>query len=274
MTPSYLETAIAIARGAGEILNSATADRAADFKLNETDLVTEYDRRSEAFIVSALKEAFPDHAVRGEEGTRVNSGAEYEWLIDPIDGTTNFAHGLPVYSVVLALLHGGQPALGVVYDPTRDELFTALRGEGAFLDGRPARSVHSPGRRLGVSSHQPLSRALLVTGFPYDIRTNPDNNIARFNHFAVRARAVRRLGSAALDLAYVAAGRFDGYWETRLNPWDVAAGVLMVREAGGRVTDYADVDVPVPTAGLVASNGLIHAEMLTVIREGAAAPRP
>jgi fructose-1,6-bisphosphatase/inositol monophosphatase family enzyme len=143
--------------------------------------------------------------------------------------------------------------------------------KGGSEEGRVAGRA---GRRLQVSAHQPLSRSLLVTGFPYDIRTNPDNNIARFTHFAVRARAVRRLGSAALDLAYVAAGRFDGYWETRLNPWDVAAGVLMVREANGRVTDYDDDPVPVPTTGLVASNGLIHAEMLAVIRMGDSAPRP
>jgi len=260
----FLQTSITIARGAGEILKNATADRTADFKMNETDLVTEYDRRSEAYIVSQLREAFPAHAVRGEEGARVNSGAEYEWLIDPIDGTTNFAHGLPIYSVVLALLHHGEPVVGVIYDPSRDELFTTLRGEGVYLNNRP----------LHVSNRQPLSRALLVTGFPYDIRTNPDNNIDRFNNFVVRARAVRRLGSAALDLAYVAAGRLEGYWESRLNPWDVAAGVLMVREAGGRVTDYADQPVPIPTLSLVASNGLIHNDMLTVIREGDRAPRP
>ena len=259
-----LSTVITIARGAGAILRAAGSDREADFKLNETDLVTEYDRRSEAFIVSAIREAFPDHALRGEEGTRINPGAEYEWLIDPLDGTTNFAHGLPIYSVVLALLHHSNPIVGVIYDPTRDELFTATKGGGAFLGDSPMR----------VSARQPLSRALLVTGFPYDIRTNPDNNIARFNHFAVRARAVRRLGSAALDLAYVSAGRLEGYWESWLNPWDVAAGVLMVREAGGRVTNYDDQPIPVPNTGLVASNGLIHAEMLTVIREGDNAPRP
>jgi myo-inositol-1(or 4)-monophosphatase len=259
-----LTTAIQIARGAGEILKNADSSRTADFKQNETDLVTEYDRRSEAFIVERLQAAFPSHAIRGEEGTRINSGAEYEWLIDPLDGTTNFAHGLPIFSVVLALLHNGHVVVGVIYDPSRDELFTSIKGEGAFLNGQP----------LHVSSRQPLARALLVTGFPYDVRTNPDNNIDRFAHFAVRARAVRRLGSAALDLAYVAAGRLDGYWETTLNPWDVAAGVLMVREAGGRATNYNDEELPVPYIGLVASNTLLHQEMLRVIREGDAAPRP
>jgi myo-inositol-1(or 4)-monophosphatase len=264
MSNIFLNTAIRIARGAGEILKSAEHERAAEFKLNETDLVTDYDRRSEAYIVAELQTAFPDHAVRGEEGAQVNPGAEYEWLIDPIDGTTNFAHGVPIFAVVLTLLQNGAPIAGVIYDPSRDELFTGAQDAGAFLNGRPLR----------VSTRTQLSRALLVTGFPYDVRTNPDNNLDRFNHFAVRARAVRRLGSAALDLAYVAAGRFDGYWESRLHPWDVAAGVLLVREAGGRATNYADEPIPVPNIGLVASNGLIHQDMLRVIREGDNAPRP
>ncbi len=259
-----LATAIQISRGAGEILKHADSARTADFKQNETDLVTEYDRRSEAYIVERLQATFPQHAIRGEEGTRINSGAEYEWLIDPLDGTTNFAHGLPIFSVVLSLLHQGNPIVGVIYDPTRDELFTALTGGGAFLNNQP----------LHVSTRQPLARALLVTGFPYDVRTNPNNNLAHFNNFAVRARAVRRLGSAALDLAYVAAGRLDGYWEGHLNPWDVAAGTLLLREAGGRATNQEDEEVPVPYINLVASNGRIHQEMLTVLKLGDAAPRP
>ncbi|MEK7323923.1 MAG: inositol monophosphatase family protein [Chloroflexota bacterium] len=214
----FLSTAVSIARRAGAILKENNGDRNVDFK-GEIDLVTDYDHRSEALIVSALGEVFPDHALRAEEGSRANTGADYEWLIDPLDGTTNFAHGLPIFSVSLALLHHGEPVVGVVYDPSRDECFTAEKGGGAFLNGQ----------RLQVSATPALDVALLVTGFPYDIRTNPHNNLAQFNHFAVRARAVRRLGSAALDLAYVAAGRFDGYWEFRLKPWDIAAGVLMVR---------------------------------------------
>lgn len=263
MPPSTLETAITIARRAGEILKDATGNRTADFK-GEIDLVTEYDRRSEAYIVSALHETFPDHALRAEEGSRANTGAEYEWLIDPLDGTTNFAHGLPIFAVSIALLHKGEPILGIVLDPSRDECFWATKGEGAFLNGK----------KIQASSTQPLSRSLLVTGFPYDIRTNPQNNIAQFTQFAVRAQAVRRLGSAALDLAYVACGRFEGYWEFRLNPWDMAAGVLLVREAGGLVTDHSRQPVAMPTAGLLASNGLIHDEMLAVLREGNNAPRP
>jgi myo-inositol-1(or 4)-monophosphatase len=262
---TFLAAAAEIARGAGFIIKTADSNLTAQFKLNENDLVTEFDRRSEAFIVSKLQEAFPRHAIRGEEGALINNGADYEWLIDPIDGTTNFAHSLPIYSVVLALLYKGDVVVGVIYDPSRDEMFTATQGGGAFLGERLVK----------VSVHQPLSRAVLVTGFPYDVRTNPNNNLDRFAHFTVRSRAVRRLGSAALDLAYVACGRLDGYWEGTLHPWDVAAGTLMVREAGGRVTNYADEPVPVPYAdGLVASNGIIHEEMLRVIREGDNAPKP
>jgi myo-inositol-1(or 4)-monophosphatase len=263
MTSPTLDTAIAIARRAGEILMDATGDRTAGFK-GEIDLVTEYDHHSEAYIVSALSEAFPGHALRAEEGSRANTGADYEWLIDPLDGTTNFAHSLPIFAVSIALLHHGEPILGVIFDPSRDECFWGAKGEGAFLNGKP----------MAASRTRPLSRSLLVTGFPYDIRTNPRNNLAQFNHFAVRAQAVRRLGSAALDLAYVACGRFEGYWEFRLNAWDIAAGVLLVREAGGQVTDHAGETVAVPSAGLVASNGLIHDEMLTVLHEGDYAPRP
>lgn len=263
MPNPFLATATAIARRAGNILRDTDGNRQAEFK-GAVDLVTDYDRRSEAFIVAALREAFPDHALRAEEGSRANGGADYEWLIDPLDGTTNFAHGLPIFSVTLALLHHNEPIVGVTYDPTRDECFTAARGEGAFLNGQP----------LHVTDNKTLGAALLVTGFPYDIRTNPENNLGHFNNFAVRSQAVRRLGSAALDLAYVAAGRFDGYWEFRLNPWDIAAGALMVREAGGRVTDADDQIVPVPHAAVVASNGLIHEQMLAVLRDGEAAPRP
>jgi myo-inositol-1(or 4)-monophosphatase len=261
----FLASATEIARGAGNIIKTADSNLTAQFKMNENDLVTEYDRRSEVFIVSKLQDAFPTHAIRGEEGALINSGADYEWLIDPIDGTTNFAHSLPIYSVVLALLYKGDVVVGVIYDPNRDEMFTATVGSGTFLNDRPVK----------VSTHQPLARAVLVTGFPYDVRTNPNNNLDRFAHFTVRSRAVRRLGSAALDLAYVACGRLDGYWEGSLHPWDVAAGVLMVREAGGIVTNYANESVPVPYAeGLLASNGIIHEEMLRVIREGDKAPKP
>ena len=264
MPNPFLSAAVTIARRAGTTLMQKDGDRQATFKLNETDLVTEYDRRAEMLIVNALREAFPDHALRAEEGSRFNSGADYEWLIDPLDGTTNFAHGLPIFSVWLAVLHRGEPVVGVVYDPTRDECFTAAKGEGAFLHDEPIR----------VSAVDSLSRALLVTGFPYDVRTNPHNNLAQFGHFAVRARAVRRLGSAAIDLASIAAGRLDGYWEFRLKPWDIAAGVLLVTEAGGRVTDHDDNPAPVPNDSLLATNGLVHADMLAVLRQGDNAPRP
>jgi len=262
MLTSILKIAIEIAKNAGAILKGHNGDRQISFK-SEIDLVTDYDKRSEAYIVSALRQAFPDHALHGEEGTRINKGADYEWLIDPLDGTTNFAHSLPIFSVSLGLAHHGQPVLGVVYDPSREEIFTAVKGGGAHLNGKPIR----------VSKTSTLNHSLLVTGFPYDARTNPDNNIKEFAQFTLRSQAVRRLGSAALDLSYVASGRFDGFWEKRINLWDVAAGTLIVREAGGGVTE-ANGESPIPHHCIVASNGLIHTEMIAVLRDGDNAPLP
>ena len=262
MLNNFLKTAIEIAKGAGAILKEHNGDRQISFK-SEIDLVTDYDKRSEAYIVNALRQAFPDHALHGEEGTRINKGAEYEWMIDPLDGTTNFAHSLPIFSVSLGLAHHGEPVLGVVYDPSREEIFTVVRGEGASLNGK---AIH-------VSKTSPLNYSLLVTGFPYDARTHPDNNVKEFLQFTMRSQAVRRLGSAALDLCYVASGRFDGFWEKRINLWDVAAGTIIVREAGGVVTE-ADGESPIPHYCIVASNGLIHDEMITILREGDNAPLP
>ncbi|MEK7807528.1 MAG: inositol monophosphatase family protein [Chloroflexota bacterium] len=262
MLTQILSTAITIAKNAGAILKENNGDRQINFK-GAIDLVTDYDKRSEAYIVSALRQAFPDHALHGEEGTRVNKGADYEWLIDPIDGTTNFAHGLPIFSVSLGLAHHGEPVLGVVYDPSREEIFSAIKGEGAHLNGKPIR----------ISTTSNLNHSLLVTGFPYDARTNPDNNVKEFVQFTMRSQAVRRLGSAALDLCYVASGRFDGFWEKRINLWDVAAGTIIVREAGGVVTE-ATGESPIPHHCIVASNGLIHDEMIAVLRDGDNAPLP
>lgn len=262
MLNSILQTAIEIAQNAGAILKEHNGDRQITFK-SEIDLVTDYDKRSEAYIVNALRQAFPDHALHGEEGTRINKGADYEWMIDPLDGTTNFAHSLPIFSVSLGLAHFGEPLLGVVYDPSREEIFSAIKGEGAHLNGKPIR----------VSTTSNLNHSLLVTGFPYDARINPDNNVKEFVQFTMRSQAVRRLGSAALDLCYVASGRFDGFWEKRINLWDVAAGTIIAREAGGVVTE-ANGESPIPHHCIVASNGLIHNEMMTVLRDGDNAPLP
>jgi myo-inositol-1(or 4)-monophosphatase len=225
------------------------------------DLVTEYDRASESLIVGGLRAAFPDHSIVAEEGSGYATAATpYAWYVDPLDGTTNFAHGFPVFAVSIALYHQDAPVLGVVYDPTRDECFQAVVGEGAWL----ARSDGSA--RLAVSQEKELGASLLATGFPYDVHTSDQDNIAQTAAFLKRARGLRRAGAAALDLAYVAAGRLDGYWEYKLNSWDVAAGALLVVEAGGRVSAIGgDAFHIAPTMALVASNGAVHVAMLDVL---------
>jgi myo-inositol-1(or 4)-monophosphatase len=253
-----------VARGAATILREGYGRaEQVEFK-GVVDLVTEWDRRSEHYIVESLRAVFPDHAYRAEESGADNRLSEFEWVIDPLDGTTNFAHGLPVFAVSIALTHLARPVAGVVVDVLRDEYYTATAGGGAALNGRPIR----------VSAVQPLAVGLLATGFPYDVRTNPNNNVAHYANFVVRSQAVRRIGSAALDLAWTAAGRFDGYWELSLNPWDILAGALIVLEAGGTVTDAQGGGDYLDGASIVASNGHIHEEMLSVLRDGEAAPRP
>ncbi|MEK6587790.1 MAG: inositol monophosphatase family protein [Chloroflexota bacterium] len=250
-----LQLAIQLARRAGGLLLEGYG-RATHVSLKGSiDLVTEYDVKSEQLLVEGIRSAFPeDGIVSEEEGGEEGQG--YNWFVDPLDGTTNFAHGLPIFSISIACMRGEDLLVGLIYDPVREELYRAVAGEGAYLNDT----------RIQVSTASELGSSLLVTGFPYDIRTNPDNNLNYFNALAVRARAVRRLGSAALDLAYVAAGRLDGYWELRLNPWDWAAGVLLVREAGGRVTNFrGDAKVRVGEATLVATNGRIHEQMLEAL---------
>ncbi|MBI3760886.1 MAG: inositol monophosphatase [Chloroflexi bacterium] len=257
-------TVLGIARGAAAILREGYGRvEQVEYK-GAVNLVTEWDRKSEAFIVESLRGAFPEYGIHAEEGGAEDHDSEYEWLIDPLDGTTNFAHAFPIFAVAIALMHRGKPILGVVVDPLREEYFTATAGGGAALNGRP---IHvSPTKSLGVS--------LLTTGFPYDVRTHPQNNVAEFANFCVRAQAVRRAGSAALDLCWTASGRADGFWEFRLKPWDVAAGALIVLEAGGRVTDAQGGERYLTGQSIVASNGLIHDEMLRVLTEGAEAPLP
>ena len=202
---------------------------------------------------------FPDHAVLAEElgASKTNVGARHRWIFDPLDGTTNYAHGLPVFCASLGLEIDGRREVGAVYDPTRKELFTAVRGGGAFVNDAPLRSSHT-----GV-----LRDGLLVTGFPYTVHEQAAELVALFGTFISRAQAVRRLGSAALDLCYVAAGRFDGFWEQHLKPWDVAAGALIVEEAGGRITGMDGSAFDASAGHLVASNGPLHEPMLAVIRD-------
>jgi myo-inositol-1(or 4)-monophosphatase len=254
--PDFIHIAEQLAREAGALLREGYGTTLQiEFK-SAIDLVTEYDRRSEALILGGLRGSFPGHAVLGEESGRTH-GDEYEWLVDPLDGTTNFAHGYPMFAVSLALTHRGRLIAGVVYDPLRDELFAAEAGAGAMLNGRPLR----------VSTVTDLGRALLNTGFAYDVRTNPRNNLPEFTAFLMQAQAVRRGGSAALDCAYIGAGRADGYWEFGSKPWDLGAGVLVTREAGGRATTATGDDDFLGQPSVVVSNGHIHAAMLRVIHE-------
>jgi myo-inositol-1(or 4)-monophosphatase len=221
------------------------------------DLVTEVDHACEALIVGGIRERRPDDAILAEEGSGDDHpGARWRWIIDPIDGTTNFAHGYPRFCVSIGLEHEGERAIGVVYDPLLDELYCAVRGQGATRNGVP----------IGVSSETELERAVVATGFAYDVRRSTEDNIDHFIAFVKHARAIRRDGSAALDLCYVACGRFDAYWELKLHPWDVAAGLLIVEEAGGRTSDLSGG--PAKSSGFecVASNGSVHEAVLAILR--------
>ncbi len=232
-----------------------------------TDLVTEADRRSERLIAELLLSAYPDHALIGEEGgAQGNAQAAFRWHVDPLDGTTNFTRGIPYFAVSIALSDANNlPLVGVVYDVVHDECFKAVRGGGARL-GR---------KKLHVSKTRKLASALLASGFPSDKRVNPDNNTEEWACFVPRTQSVRRIGSAALELCYVAAGRLDGYWEARVHTWDVQAGLLMVEESGGKLTNYRGRQEGVyDGVQIVASNGRIHEAMLEVLILGDAAPRP
>jgi myo-inositol-1(or 4)-monophosphatase len=226
----------------------------ASFK-GAVDLVTPFDLGAQEILVGRLSAAFPEHGFLAEEGLSRPGASDYRWIIDPLDGTTNFAHAFPVFSVSAALERAGRVILGFIYDPMREEMFRAESGRGAALNGVTIR----------VSRVADLGRSLLATGFPYDVRTSPDNNLGHWGRFIVRAQAIRRCGSAALDLAYVACGRFDGFWEIKLKPWDVAAGALVVAEAGGRVTDFAGGEYTLRAPGILATNTLIHPAMLDVL---------
>jgi len=253
----FLEAAKAAAREAGRLLRENVDKRGEIMFKGAVDLVTHFDRKSQEMIFRRLSAAFPGHGFLAEEGLSLPGTSGCRWIIDPIDGTTNFAHTFPIFCVSIALEQKGEVVGGVVYDPMRDELFEAVRGRGAFLNGA----------RVRVSDIPELGKALLATGFPYDVRTSSFNNVREFNAFIVRAQAVRRCGSAALDLCYVACGRFDGFWELKLKPWDVAAGALIIEEAGGRVSDFEGRTFDPFNQQALASNGLIHEEMRAVLKE-------
>lgn len=253
-----LETAIHAARQAGKVLSRYARDGFRIENKSAIDLVTEADHAAEQCVINVILASYPDHAFLAEERGRIGqSHSPYLWIIDPLDGTTNFAHGFPTYCVSIGLEYKEECVLGVVYDPTRDELFSATRGGGARVNDQP---IH-------VSQTAQLDKALLVTGFAYNIRETPNNNLDHFARFALRVQGLRRTGSAALDMCYVAAGRFDGFWEVKLNAWDMAAGVVILREAGGKVTDFSGQSHSLYGQELVASNGRLHDSMVSVIQE-------
>jgi myo-inositol-1(or 4)-monophosphatase len=251
-----MEVAIQAARASGRIQtrNLARTLRIAT-KGEHTNLVSEVDLRCERRIIDIIHKNFPDHGIYAEEGGKYNTGSPYSWIIDPLDGTTNYTHGYPIFCTSIALEEKGKVILGVVYDPARKELFTARKGRGAYMNGK----------RLSPSRTSELAEALLVTGFPYDFPTTQEN-LRHFINFSLRAQAVRRDGSAALDLCYTAMGRFDGFWEYSLAPWDLAAGALVLQEAGGKITLASGRSFSIYRGNVLASNGRIHSAMLRILK--------
>ncbi len=253
-----LEKVVTIAREAGEIIREGYGKNfSIEFKTNDSNLVTEIDKKSEELIINFIKKEFKNHSIVAEESGRYDGSSEYRWVIDPLDGTTNFAHGLPIFSVSIGLQKNGETIIGVVYDVMMDNLYQAEIGSGAFLGGK----------KLKVSDNDNLSRSFLVTGFPYDLKENTGTILQKFNDLILCSRAVRRLGSAAIDFCYVASGVFEGFWEVSLHPWDLCAGKLLVEEAGGIVTNFKNEPIDVFSPQMVASNGKIHDQLLEVLRK-------
>jgi len=241
---------------AGEVIRSGfESNFEIEFKTNESNLVTEIDKKSEALISDFIKKEFPGHGILAEESGKIKDGEEFIWVIDPLDGTTNFAHGFPVFSVSIGIQKNEKTIAGAVYDVMRNELYLAEAGSGASLNGK----------RLAVSKNSNLAHSLLVTGFPYNIKENPNNAIEKFALFLKNARAIRRLGSAAIDFCYVARGVFDGFWEVYLNPWDICAGKLIVEEAGGFVSDFNGNAISIYSSQILATNQEIHSQMIELL---------
>ncbi len=256
MTIDLLTPMQAMAREAGALLMRYFREHVEIEYKGDVDLVTVADRESEKLILERIRKQFPTHDVIGEEGARIETGSDYKWYVDPLDGTTNFAHGYPVFCVSLGVEHLGERIAATVYDPTRDEMFTAEKGSGARLNDKT----------INVSATANLAQSLIATGFPSKKRhKNP--NIHFYHQLTLRSHGVRRAGSAALDLCNVASGRFDGFWEFNLNPWDTAAGVLLVQEAGGKVTNFSGGNFEIASHETLASNNLIHATLLKEFQE-------
>lgn len=254
----FKKVAIRAALKGGEILTKYRKKAKKIGHKGRINLVTEVDFESEKAILKTIKKSFPEHQILTEESQQEKRDSSYKWIIDPLDGTTNYAHDFPSYCVSVALEEKKEIILGVVYNPVLDELFTTEKGKGAYLNNE----------KISVSKTKKLFQSLLATGFPYDIHESDVNNLDHFANFALRAQAIRRAGSAALDLCYLAMGRFDGFWELKLSPWDTAAGSLLVEEAGGKVTDFSGGKYSIYKKDILATNGKIHKEMMEVLKFG------
>ncbi len=254
-----LNTAIEAAKIGGEVLLTHMS-RVQHYDIEQKgafDYATEVDHASEKAIIDYILSRYPDHRILAEEGGEIGGTGVYRWVIDPLDGTTNYIHGVRMFAVSIAAMRGDIPVVGVVYDPVRGEMFAAAMGHGAYLNGTP----------IKVSEHRHMHECLLATGFPFRCKELIEPYLQSFQTFFGRARDIRRMGSAALDLAYVAAGRFDGFWELKLNRWDIAAGVVLIKEAGGEVSGFLEGEDYWRTGNIVASNGHIHEELLEVVQQ-------
>lgn len=253
-----IDKIIEISREAGEIIREGFGKKLTlEYKSNVSDFVTNIDKAAESKIIEFIKKEYPTHNIIAEESGDDSKGSKYTWVIDPLDGTMNFAHGLPIFSVSIAVMKNSEIISGVIYDVMNNIFYSAEKGSGAFQNGN----------KIIVSKNMDLEKSLLVTGFPYNIKDNPDNAVERFNSFLMNSRGVRRLGSAAIDLCYVANGTFDGFWEVNLHPWDMAAGILLVAEAGGRITNFKNEKIDIFTKQLLATNGKVHDRMIEVLNE-------
>jgi myo-inositol-1(or 4)-monophosphatase len=247
---------IEIAKEAGEIVSEGfNKNLKIEFKSNDSDLVTDIDRASETHISDFIRKKFPSHGIVAEESGNIKNGSEYVWVIDPLDGTVNFAHGLPIFSISIGLQKNGKTIAGVVYDVPRDVMFSAESGGGAYANSE----------KIRVTENSNLRHSILVTGFPYNIRENPFNALEKFVELTKASRGMRRLGSAAIDFCYVACGVFDGFWEVYLNPWDICAGKFIVEEAGGLVTDFKGDQINIDSKQILATNGKIHNDIVEIL---------
>lgn len=253
-----IDDIINISKEAGELIRSKfNTNFSLEFKTNESDLVTEVDKASEKIIVDFIRKKYPSHGIITEEGEGLTSRSEYNWVVDPLDGTVNFAHGLPIFAVSIGVQKNDEIIAGVVYDIMQNVIYLAELNNGAYENER----------KIKVNENANLRRALLVTGFPYDVNENPENALGKFVAFTKAARGIRRLGSAAIDFCYVANGVFDGFWEVHLKPWDMCAGKLIVEEAGGLVTDFDGSKINIFSKRILASNGRVHKAMIEVLKQ-------